>query len=724
MKKNYKEYILLFAFFFLGTLVSMAQENIASKASALKTSFVSTWETLSAINDGYEPQSSTDKGPGAYGNWNYSDHFNEWNWVEYDFADYYLISKSEVYWWTDGGGIQIPYDTYVTCYNIYTGKWETPANVTGNGVLADQYNVTTFSPFLTNKIRVYCISTIAQGILEWKVYGEQQDNIPSKSTATLSGSLTKGSESQLMLVAKDGSGKPVKGYSFHVNLQILNAITDTQEEYIVDGKLVTSDSSSITSTATDSTGTSVVSLSLPSTIDPNDGIEISVCLNNGFTVVSEYSYYEPGLVPPVLVADDSENTVDHSIAITFEDDQTWREKITTVKVEGESLTSADYELSEGILVLKPSSGNALLTKAGVKEIEVDALGYESVTLSQTIDAGVISYENSFVSDTKIYSPSTTKISVYAYDAYKNPIEGYSFRYDVEVVNSDKTNDEEYVVEGSKTSASTSGNVLSATDSTGKTTLTVIVPETVDVNDGIVFQLKSRDNLSAIGRKKGYIHSAKDKVVYIPSELKKHKEFSWNQTAQTDNFAAFWGSKTGSDPLHPLDGSSFDPYEILEGLESYYSFYVDSMKFILNPDSLNMGKYKFVVIFFDTWNSGYTSTGSAYGGSVDGVIGAMWMSPITGFVVAHEFGHACQAMIPIQYPGKGFKNKDDGHQVGMYWEACANYMAYLSTGSTGNMITPLFMNTSMLQYLSTIDSRQYESVYVPSYIIDKFGIEAL
>jgi carbonic anhydrase/acetyltransferase-like protein (isoleucine patch superfamily) len=174
---------------------------------------------------------------------------------------------------------------------------------------------------------------------------------------------------------------------------------------------------------------------------------------------------------------------------------------------------------------------------------------------------------------------------------------------------------------------------------------------------------------------------------------------------------------------PAGGLKFDPQSILENLESYYSFYIDSMKFILNTDSLNMGKYKFVILLFNTWNSGYADNG-AYGASTDDVIGAMWMAPQTGFVVAHEFGHACQAMIPIQYKGKGFKNKDDNHVVGMYWEACANYMAYLSSGQSGNMLSPLFLNTSMLQYLSTIDYRQYESVYLPAYIIDKYGIEGL
>jgi carbonic anhydrase/acetyltransferase-like protein (isoleucine patch superfamily) len=725
MNKFYVVSYFLIAFsFFIGQTVK-GQENIAPKASALKTSFVSTWEKLNAINDGYEPQNSSDKGPAAYGNWNQAANFNKWNWVEYDFSGFYLINQSDVYWWTDGGGIQIPYDTYLSYSNIFTGEWEKPTNIVGNGILADQYNVTTFSPVLTNKIRVYFVSTAAQGILEWKVFGTLQENIPSRSTATRSGEFTKGAESTITLIAKDASGNPVQGYNFSLNVHVLNDISSTQEEYLIDGKAYKTDSLSVVPAATDATGISIVTVSLPATVDPNDGIEIEVNLEGGMAEVASFSYFEPGLIPPVLTADLTENTVDHSIELTFADNASWREKLSSIKVNGSDLTSADYELKEGILVLKPSSGNQLLTKAGVKKIEVKALGYETVTVNQSVNAGAVSVQNSYIDGSvKMYRPSTTKIPVYAYDAYKNPVEGYSFRFDIDVINSDTITSEEYIVEDSEISSNTSGNTMAATDSTGKTTIAVTIPVTVDINDGIRLQLKLADNSTKIGEEKGYIHTEKEKVVYYPKELKGNKEFSWDKTAQSDNFTAFWGSKTGTDPQHALAGSSFDPQKLLSELESYYSFYVDSMKFILNPDSLNMGKYKFVVIFLNTWKSGYKDEGAAYGGSTDDVIGAMWMSPISGFVIAHEFGHACQAMIPIQYPGKGFKNKDDSHQVGMYWEACANYMAYLSSGSTGNMITPLFMNTSMLQYLSTIDSRQYESVYVPAYIIDKFGINAL
>jgi carbonic anhydrase/acetyltransferase-like protein (isoleucine patch superfamily) len=716
--------ILLFLTVFIGLKLS-AQENIAPKASKLATSFVSTWEKLNAINDGYDPKNSMDKGAGAYGNWNQAANFNKWNWVEYDFASYYLISSSQVYWWTDGGGIQIPYDTYIQYQDIFSGEWKNPENIQGNGVLADQYNATSFSPILTNKIRIYCISSAAQGILEWKVFGVVAENIPTKTTISINKILAKGSSSLITVNAKDANGNAVQGYNFEVEARVSNAIQTVNENYQVKSQSINANTTTLQLLPTDATGKTSFEVVLPATIDPNDGIEIRVKLNGGIATLVNYNYFEPGLVAPILTADATSNNVDHNIEITFTDMPVWRDKISGIKVNGKVLAASDYELQAGILKLIPSAGNELLTKAGAKSIVIEATGYKNATVSQIIAAGAVSLKNSYIDNTvKIYRPSTTKIAVYAFDAFNNPVEGYSFKFDVEVVNNSKATKEVYFVEDAETEESSTGNTLSGTDKGGKTTLTIKIPVKVDINDGILLQLKMNDNVTPIGEKRVYTHREGEREVYVPKEIKAKKEFSWDLTAQSEHFTAFWGGKTGPDPLHPSKGGvAFDPKPILEELEKYYDFYIDSMKFILNPETGNMAKYKSVIVLFNTWESGYADNG-AYGASVDETIGGMWMAPQSGFVIAHEFGHACQAMIPIQYPGKGFKNIDDNHNVGMYWEACANYMAFLSSGQTGNMLTPLFMNTSMLQYLSTIDYRQYESVYVPAYIIDKFGIKAL
>jgi hypothetical protein len=101
----------------LSATTLFAQTNIATNAT-VTTSYVSSWETLGAVNDGYEPSSSGDKSHGAYGNWQ-QNVTNTWNWVQYTFPSYYKISRSDVYWWTDGSGIALPtrasWNTWIPC---------------------------------------------------------------------------------------------------------------------------------------------------------------------------------------------------------------------------------------------------------------------------------------------------------------------------------------------------------------------------------------------------------------------------------------------------------------------------------------------------------------------------------------------------------------------------------------------------------------------------------
>ena len=138
------------------------------------TNYVSTWEDLTSIYDLYDPITSADKGPGAFGNW-VSDRRTvaAWNWVQYNFQEARTISSSEVYWWRDGAGISIPDSSFLSYFDeaqnkhikiTSTMKW-------GTGILADQYNKEVFTPVQTKEVRLnFFDRTMAQGILEWKVY--------------------------------------------------------------------------------------------------------------------------------------------------------------------------------------------------------------------------------------------------------------------------------------------------------------------------------------------------------------------------------------------------------------------------------------------------------------------------------------------------------------------------------------------------------------------------
>lgn len=143
--------------------------NIALGAKP-STSYVSPWEKLDAINNGYSnPSSSSDRSQGIYGNWWSS---NTWRYVQYDFDGYFMINQSNVYWFTDGGGLLMPTDNYLEYWDFQNEKWEKVTNSVGNGAIENQWNTTTFDPIVTDKIRLNMINEKESvGIIQWQVWG-------------------------------------------------------------------------------------------------------------------------------------------------------------------------------------------------------------------------------------------------------------------------------------------------------------------------------------------------------------------------------------------------------------------------------------------------------------------------------------------------------------------------------------------------------------------------
>ncbi len=139
--------------------------NIAPKATA-STSYCSSWESISALNDGYDPSSSNDRSHSVYGNWPETGT----QWVQYDFSQKYTISQCDIYWFKDGQGIDVP-SSYKIQY--WSGsKWVNVKNASGLKTAVNQYNTTTFNPVTTKSIRIQMESNgKSTGILEWKVQG-------------------------------------------------------------------------------------------------------------------------------------------------------------------------------------------------------------------------------------------------------------------------------------------------------------------------------------------------------------------------------------------------------------------------------------------------------------------------------------------------------------------------------------------------------------------------
>lgn len=92
--------------------------------------------------------------------------------------------------------------------------------------------------------------------------------------------------------------------------------------------------------------------------------------------------------PPTLNPDITDNNVDNNIDITFTDDPVWRAAITTVQVNGFTLTpDTDYEITAGNLQLIPSGLNPLLTTPGSLNVTVDATSYSLAGVIQEIETG-------------------------------------------------------------------------------------------------------------------------------------------------------------------------------------------------------------------------------------------------------------------------------------------------------------------------------------------------
>jgi hypothetical protein len=137
--------------------------NIAPSATAA-TSYVSPWETLSAVNDNSIPSHSNDKSSGAYGNW-YNP--NSIQWVQYDWPQDYSLSSTEIYWFDDDGGVLVPTTAYIDYWdgNSWIGAGEVP-------LAEDAFNTLALDDIVTSRLRVSMLNTSqSTGILEWRVYG-------------------------------------------------------------------------------------------------------------------------------------------------------------------------------------------------------------------------------------------------------------------------------------------------------------------------------------------------------------------------------------------------------------------------------------------------------------------------------------------------------------------------------------------------------------------------
>ena len=144
---------------------------------------------------------------------------------------------------------------------------------------------------------------------------------------------------------------------------------------------------------------------------------------------------------------------------------------------------------------------------------------------------------------------------------------------------------------------------------------------------------------------------KGKEIYIPHELRgndftsRDSKWSYYRMACTPNVVCFWEKGFGDDitKAPDLNGQkmSVDLDNLLSRVEYFYNVYRDMMGF-LQPGS-KADRYRMMVMI------NYSLEGTAYGGSYDGTIGALWVAPNriqdkTLNCIAHELGHCFQIQI--------------------------------------------------------------------------------
>lgn len=148
-----------------------------------------------------------------------------------------------------------------------------------------------------------------------------------------------------------------------------------------------------------------------------------------------------------------------------------------------------------------------------------------------------------------------------------------------------------------------------------------------------------------------------KKIYIPEDLRgmdlqaDTSKWSFNRSAETDDLIFMWERGFGQDVSNPpmLEGKpmAFNLNNLIDCVQAFYTFFRDTLEFS-KPDS-KCEQYKMMVMVM------YSLDGTAYGGTYDNFIGALWVAPnriqdIKMNCMAHELGHSFQLQIPADSVG--------------------------------------------------------------------------
>lgn len=144
-----------------------------------------------------------------------------------------------------------------------------------------------------------------------------------------------------------------------------------------------------------------------------------------------------------------------------------------------------------------------------------------------------------------------------------------------------------------------------------------------------------------------------KKLYIPKDLQgmnlkaDTSKWSLNRSIETDDLIFMWERGFGNDVSNPpqLKGHdmSFNLLNLRDRIQTFYHFFRDTLGFITPHYHSKADQYKMMVMV------NYSLDGTAYGGTYDNFIGALWVAPnriqdTKMNCMAHELGHSFQAQI--------------------------------------------------------------------------------
>lgn len=156
-------------------------KNIAAAATA--TAIIDSTSDLGGVaglNDGYEPESSSDTSHGAWHNWHGAQSAAAW--VEYTWKDAVVINSADAYYFKDGGGNFYPASAEYYYLDSDGVTWLPVQNAEGLGVALNQYNRTSFEAVETKGLKmVMTPGKLGCGVIEWKVYGYTEDDSADKT---------------------------------------------------------------------------------------------------------------------------------------------------------------------------------------------------------------------------------------------------------------------------------------------------------------------------------------------------------------------------------------------------------------------------------------------------------------------------------------------------------------------------------------------------------------